>query len=1028
MTLVETLALTVGPTIAKAILKSWLKDSDIALNTTSSLVDLLTSKTKDKIAQQRGRRQFEEIGEKVAESLLPLFEEAHLEESGRVAVALAVAETLDKTPIDPELLAKRDLDPAELERYLLDSRPDATRDFFEAETALYRRIISESASSIVDIASQLPTFTERTFAEVLKREGLLLDKADQILDEVRRIREESRQANPEADAAHFEEEYRRAVVRKLDELELFGVEVFTASRRHRLSVAYVTLSVEQELSDADEEEPSPAQEVISPAERDGEDEEGKVIVSVDEALAGSRRLIIRGLAGSGKTTLLKWIAVRSASRTFEGQLSDWNNTIPFFIRLRQCVEPGLPAPEDFPGLVAPAIAGTMPAGWVHDQLKSDRAIMLVDGVDEVPQLQRTDVRSWLKELAETYEQTRFIVSSRPHAVEEGWMESEGFDDAELQPMELPDISTFIEHWHNAVREELQDEEEKAELSDLAENLKDVVRDRRPIRNLATNPMLCAMLCALHRDRRQQLPSDRIELYEACSYMLLERRDIERRIELRDYPHLSYRQKRALLEDLAYWMMTNNWPMLPIERADTRLSRKLKNMALHTKDVTAPDVQRLFIDRSGMIREPIVGYIDFTHRTFQEFLAAQAALDEGDIGVLVQNAYDDQWREVIILAAGLAGTKVREQLISDLIQSGDKETHHRHQLHLLAVACLETSVELGPTVRHEVRKRLAKLVPPKNITEAKALASAGELAVPYLKYNRRHKATFAAACVRALSLIGSEAALTALEGYGKDTRQTVWKELFKAMDSFERGEYSRRVFSQFCTEYLKLDRVSSLDGFQLLSSLESLTVRSLRQVSDLSPLAELTNLSSLYLGGLEQVSDLSPLRELTNLYSLDLSRLGQVGDLSPLAGLTNLSSLKLSGGFEKVSDLNPLAELTNLSSLTLWGFGKVSNLNPLAELTNLSSLALRGFWKVSDLSPLAGLINLSSLNLWDLEQVSDLSPLAGLINLSWLNLLGLRQVSDLSPLVRLKNLRYLSLFGIPAKVPKELAKGVQVIRL
>jgi len=795
MTLIETLALAVGPAIAKAILKIWLKDSHIALNTTSSFVDLLTSKTKDGIAQRRGSRQFEEIGEKVAEGLLPLFEEAHLEESGRVAVALAVAGTLDKAQIAPELLVQRDLDPSELGRYLLDSCPDATRDFSEAETALYRRIVSESASYVVDIASQLPMFSERTLAEVLKRERLLLDKADQILDEVRRIREESRQANPEADAARFEEEYRRSIVRKLDELELFGADVSIASRRHRLSVAYVSLSVEQKVTDAAEDLSLLQQEEITAAELNEEEEEGKIIVSVDEALAGSRCLIIRGLAGSGKTTLLKWLAVRSAAQSFEDQLSQWNDTIPIFIRLRQCVESGLPAPEDFPSLVVPAIAGTMPTGWVHDQLKSGRAIVLVDGIDEVPQLQRSDVRIWLKELAETYDRARFIVTSRPHAVEEGWMESEGFDDAELQPMELPDIYAFIEHWHDAVREELQDEEEKTELSELANNLKDAVRSNRPIRSLATSPMLCAMLCALHRDRRQQLPSDRIELYEACSYMLLERRDIERRVELRDYPHLSYRQKRALLEDFAYWMMTNNWPMVPVERADNRLGRKLENMALDTKDVTAHDVRRLFIERSGIIREPIVERIDFTHRTFQEFLAAQAALDEGDIGVLVSYAHDDQWREVIILAAGLASTKVREELISGLIHRGDKETHRRHQLHLLAVACLETSVELGPIVRQEVQKRLGKLVPPKNITEAKALASAGELAAPYLKYDKSHKFAIAAACVRALSLIGSEAALTALEGYGGETRITVMRELLKAADSFDREDIYPKSWTQ-----------------------------------------------------------------------------------------------------------------------------------------------------------------------------------------------------------------------------------------
>jgi len=336
------------------------------------------------------------------------------------------------------------------------------------------------------------------------------------------------------------------------------------------------------------------------------------------------------------------------------------------------------------------------------------------------------------------------------------------------------------------------------------------------------------------------------------------------------------------------MMTNNWPMVPVERADKRLTRKLKNMALDTKGVMAPDVRRLFIERSGIIREPIVERIDFTHRTFQEFLAAQAALDEGDIGVLVSNAHDDQWREVIILAAGLASTKVREELIGGLIHRGDKETHRRHQLHLLAVACLETSVELGPIVRQEVQKRLASLVPPKNITEAKELASAGELAVPYLAEGVKERAPVAAACVRALSLIGGEAALMALESYGSDTRNTVWKELWKAADSFEREEYIRRVLSQFRAKRLNLDRVSSLDGFRLLSSLESLTVRTVGQMSDLSPLAALTNLSSLELSGFGQVSDLSPLAGLTKLSSLELWSFGQVNDLSPLAGLSNLT--------------------------------------------------------------------------------------------------------------------------------------------
>jgi hypothetical protein len=69
MALLEALTLQVGPAIAKAILKFWLKDRKVASDTVSSLVDLIRSKTADVLAQRRSSRQFEGIGEKVAESL-----------------------------------------------------------------------------------------------------------------------------------------------------------------------------------------------------------------------------------------------------------------------------------------------------------------------------------------------------------------------------------------------------------------------------------------------------------------------------------------------------------------------------------------------------------------------------------------------------------------------------------------------------------------------------------------------------------------------------------------------------------------------------------------------------------------------------------------------------------------------------------------------------------------------------------------------------------------------------------------------
>src|SRR5712692_9498885 len=95
--------------IAKSILKFWVKDSTLGEDISSSLIDLLKAKTSDIFAPRKGERQFADIGDKIGQSLLPLFEieGIRLDDSERRAVALAVAETFNKAKISSELLAER---------------------------------------------------------------------------------------------------------------------------------------------------------------------------------------------------------------------------------------------------------------------------------------------------------------------------------------------------------------------------------------------------------------------------------------------------------------------------------------------------------------------------------------------------------------------------------------------------------------------------------------------------------------------------------------------------------------------------------------------------------------------------------------------------------------------------------------------------------------------------------------------------------------------------------------------------------
>ena len=66
MTLLEILTFKIGPAIAKHVLKTWLKDKEVAQDIGIEIIDILKSKTQDAIAIQKGKRQFEELGERAA--------------------------------------------------------------------------------------------------------------------------------------------------------------------------------------------------------------------------------------------------------------------------------------------------------------------------------------------------------------------------------------------------------------------------------------------------------------------------------------------------------------------------------------------------------------------------------------------------------------------------------------------------------------------------------------------------------------------------------------------------------------------------------------------------------------------------------------------------------------------------------------------------------------------------------------------------------------------------------------------------
>lgn len=808
--LLETLITGVGAAVAQATLKMWLKDREIAAAGAEELSGFLIKKIPDLLRRNDTQTLFDQkIRDLAGDSIHKVLrqEAGDIPEERLGVIANAAAETLARTPIDAGILVAHNLDDDALVEYFLSrtgaaggnpalaGRDPDDRLFTADEQRIYRRILSHASQLIVDMASHFPRFEERVTAELLQRIG---DIAQQVIDGFNRV------AAGQADA--FEADYRNACVRGYDQLELFGVDLHETNRRYNLSIAYVTLMVERSHSHAG-----------SGQSRDS--------VPADQALADHRRLFIRGPAGSGKTTLLQWFAVFAAARRLDGNLAPFNECVPFLIKLRHFSETPLPAPEEFPHQASRALGGLAPANWVRARLKSGKALVLIDGLDQASARQQKEVRTWLRDLIGAFPKARYLVTSRPHAAEEGWLDADQFVDAELQDMTRSDIHAFIAHWHQAVAQGLRDAEEKAKVLALTDSLKTKLGQNAAIYRLATSPLLCALLCALHRQRVKNLPSDRIQLYGSCVDMFF-RRDEEREIAATDYLVLSDRQKESLLQNLAWWMIRNGKTTATPEEAGNRFERAYQRLRGDKPPARGEDVMQLFLHRIGIIRELAHQKIDFPHRTFQEYLAAKGAIEEDDLDLLVRHAHDVQWREVVILATGLLPSRRAESLLQGLLTRGDHDPEHRHALYLVAVAGLEVLVaaqDAASRIEQQVGKRIEQILPPRDPTDARELAAAGDLAVPYLTNPRSMTVNQAAAGVRALALIGTEQAYNALGRYLDDERVGVRQQIFASYQvAPDPTAYVKAIF----------DRMTKIDS----SSVPHLSdIRMLETCVDLQPL-------------------------------------------------------------------------------------------------------------------------------------------------------------------------------------------------
>ncbi|MFY1689139.1 NACHT domain-containing protein [Plantactinospora sp. WMMB782] len=635
----ESGALRIGAWVARAGLSTWLDDP--RLDGADDLMATLATRIVGAIDRRRLLREFDAIADAVAEHLLAL---PGLSEDERVRAISAVDNTVGQISLPGRSRWDCD-DPARLARLL-----SGHREIFPA----YDVVLRLSCVAVCETLSQLPPDASE-LADALRRPGAIAAAVGKAMDR--------QQTEIEED---FTPRYLRFIAESMDRMEFAGFHSWRM--RHSLMKGFVAPSVR--IPDADAADSQP----------------------LVESVANHRRILVCSAAGSGKSTTLIWLAVRAA----RGELSGLGWSIPVLVRLNSQSNEATDPVQRLADTMSHQPEDPVPREWVRRVLREGTALVLVDGLDELPEPNRSETWEWLHRLTTSFPTARLVVSTRPPRLDD-WTDAR-FHVVELKPFTPTDVEKYVRKWYSTVLPDRGDTHPQ-------ELLLDALATNPHLARLATTPLMCSILCAIAMRRTTSFPRNH-EIYEAVLQMMLEL-DGPKGIHRRSM--LGYSEKRVLLTQLAYWFLLNKYIEADRKAVVDQINIELENMPQVV--ASAEQVLNTLIETSAVLRESVNGRIDFLHPTLQEYLAAQAVLNQNATDLLVQLAHEDEWRDVLAMAASQSNPVACQQLITGLLHRAQVETRYRPQLLDLARECMADRPEIRSSALDTLDSRLAIGEPP-----------------------------------------------------------------------------------------------------------------------------------------------------------------------------------------------------------------------------------------------------------------------------------------------------------------------------
>ena len=380
---------------------------------------------------------------------------------------------------------------------------------------------------------------------------------------------------------------------------------------------------------------------------------------IGELDAGSQ-ILVRADAGGGKTTYAKWLCSKF--------LKENPPRMGVFVELRS-----LTNFKDVPSLLelvktkfttTKSFTEQIDSPILRDWCKVGQIIVILDGFDEISEINRDSAIIWIDGLQQAYPGVIQLITSRnlstKHAVN---LIQNGWRNFSIQPFDPPRVEEYISRF--------QSHGPGIQTGATVVNANTLARQWEAdptISPLTRNPLLLSTLLVVHH-MDGELPDDRSNLYKRYVDGMLGLWESKKKL----IPHrtpLTKEQKKRSLQIIAINMISDEIDAVGEEKVGQWLESYIQEEKI-TGHVSG--VLEHLRERSGLLIGP--GQYSFAHKTIGEYLVAESCMDgiQRDISgrrfdrkLIEKNSSTDRWNTVLFLWAGLAPINDVQEFVEAMI--------------------------------------------------------------------------------------------------------------------------------------------------------------------------------------------------------------------------------------------------------------------------------------------------------------------------------------------------------------------------